>query len=235
MNERKTAAAVGRLYILGTAAGVLSVILAGSAFRSPDPMGAIAAARGRVPAGALAILTMGLALAFVPILLYPILKKRSEASAIGYVVFRGALETVTYILIAACWVVLAGLGPQIVRAGAADGSGFRAAGEAVLRAAEAGRLMTVFTFSLGALILYGLFFRTRLIPRWLAAWGLAAIVLHLPAGFLDLFWGNGLSSGAPFWMHIPIFLQEMVMAAWMIAKGFAMPEESSTAAAGASA
>ncbi len=223
MTERRTAAAVGGLYILGTAAGVASMILAGSAFGAQDPMAAIAALGPRVQAGALAILIMGLALAFVSILLYPILKKRSEASAIGYVVFRGALETVTYILIAACWIVLAGLAPMIVRAGAADGAGLRAAGEAVLRAAEASRMMTMLVFSLGALILYGLFYQERLIPRWISAWGLAAILLHLAVGLLDLLAGDGLSSTAPAWIHFPIFLQEMVMAVWMILKGFSAP------------
>jgi hypothetical protein len=228
MNERRTAAAVGGLYILGTVAGVASVILAGSAFGSPDPMTAIAALGLRVQAGALAILTMGLALAFVPVLLYPILKKESEASAIGYVVFRGALETVTYILIAACWIVLAGLAPRIAAAGDAGGDGLRSAGETALRAAEAIRMMTVFTFSLGALILYSAFYRSRLVPRWISLWGIAAILLHLATVFLDFFGGNGLSSGAPSWMHVPIFLQEMVMAVWLIAKGFVAPAGAET-------
>ena len=223
MNERRTAVAVGGLYILGTVSGVASVILAGFGFGGPDPFARIADLGLRVQAGALAILTMGLALAFVPILLYPILKRESETWAIGYVVFRGALETVTYILITACWIVLAGLAPQIVRAGEAGGAGLRAAGEAVLRAAEAVRMMTVFTFSLGALILYGSFLRSRIVPRWISVWGLVAILLHLATVFLDLFGGNGLSSKAPPWIHFPIFLQEMVMAVWMIVKGFRAP------------
>ncbi|HOX11491.1 MAG TPA: DUF4386 domain-containing protein [Spirochaetia bacterium] len=220
MNERRTAVAVGGLYILGTVSGVASVILAGFGFGAPDPFTGIAALGPRMQAGAQAILTMGLALAFVPILMYPILKRESEVSAVGYVVFRGALETVTYILITACWIVLAGLAPQIVRAGEADGAGLRAAGEAVLRISEAVRMMTVFTFSLGALILYGSFYRSRLVPRWISVWGLAAILVDLGAGFFDLFRGNGRATAVPAWIHFPIFLQEMVMAVWMIVKGF---------------
>lgn len=223
MNERKTAAAVGGLYILGTVSGVASVILAGFSFGGPEPFARIADLGLRVQAGALAILIMGLALAFVPILMYPILKKESEVAAVGYLVFRGALETVTYILITACWIVLAGLAPQIIRAGEAGGAGLRAAGEAGLRAAEAVRMMTVFTFSLGALILYGSFFRSRIVPRWISVWGLAAILVDLGTGFFDLFWGSGTATAVPAWIHFPIFLQEMVMAVWMIVKGFRAP------------
>ncbi len=235
MTERKTAAAVGGLYILGTVAGIASVILAGAAFGSPDPMAAIAASGSRVPAGALAILTMGFALALVPVLLFPILKKESEASAIGYVVFRGGLETVTYILIAACWILLAGFAPRIAGAGTADGAGLRAAGEAVLMAAEAVRVMTMFTFSLGALILYAAFYRTRLVPRWISLWGIVAILVELATGFFDLFGGSGTATSVPAWIHFPIFLQEMVMAVWLIVKGFRTPSGVTGSGAGVGA
>lgn len=49
MSERKTAAAVGGLYILGTDSGVASVILAGLGFGDPDPFTGIAALGFRAP------------------------------------------------------------------------------------------------------------------------------------------------------------------------------------------
>ena len=93
----------------------------------------------------------------------------------------------------------------------------------MLRAAEAVRMMTVFTFGLGALILYGAFYRSRIVPRWVSVWGLAAILLHLVTGFFDLCLGNGRATAVPAWIHVPIFLQEMVMAVRMIVKGFGGP------------
>ena len=44
---------------------------------------------------ALFVLIMGLALAMVPVTAFPILRKHNEILALGYVVFRGGLETVT--------------------------------------------------------------------------------------------------------------------------------------------
>jgi hypothetical protein len=46
-------------------------------------------------AGTLLTLLMGLSLAMVPVLLYPIYRKHSEVLAFGAVLFRGILERVT--------------------------------------------------------------------------------------------------------------------------------------------
>src|SRR6476620_6791081 len=104
--NRKTAAIVGVLFIIGTVAGVLSVPLVGGILGTPDDLTMVAANSSRVVLGALLILVMGLALAMVPAMMFPILKRQNEALAIGYVIFRGALEAFTYIALALCWLLL---------------------------------------------------------------------------------------------------------------------------------
>jgi hypothetical protein len=80
--------------------------------------------------------------------------------------------------------------------------------------------MTVFVFGLGALILYYLLYQSRLIPRWISIWGFIAIILHLATGILILFgWASEDSQWVTL-MNLPILLQEMVMAVWLIVKGF---------------
>lgn len=138
----------------------------------------------------------------------------------AYVVFRGALETVTYVALASCWLVLAGVGRELVAGGAAAAPGWQAVGAAVLKVADWSRLMTLLVFSLGALVFYWLLYRSQLLPRWISLWGFLAIALHLPAGFLERFGVISSFSVVLIAMNIPIFLQEMVMAAWMIIKGF---------------
>ena len=76
------------------------------------------------------------------------------------------------------------------------------------------------------------FFRSRLIPGWLSGWGIVAIGLLAAAGVLALFAGRPVTDYVP--MALPIFLQEMVLAAWLIANGFspvrrAAPETSPVA------
>jgi Domain of unknown function (DUF4386) len=75
-------------------------------------------------------------------------------------------------------------------------------------------------FSLGALMLYYVFYQSKLIPRWISGWGVFAILLHLATCFLILFRLQSAFSTANLAMNFPIFLQEMVMAVWLIVKGF---------------
>jgi hypothetical protein len=65
---------------------------------------------GAVVASALLVLVMGLSLAFVPIVLFPVLRRVDEVLAIGYLIVRGALETVCYVLLAIGWLLLVPLG-----------------------------------------------------------------------------------------------------------------------------
>ena len=64
---------MGVLYIIGTAAGALS--LSGQKhINSPDYLTAVSANENQIIVGALMILIMGFALAMMSVVLYPILK-----------------------------------------------------------------------------------------------------------------------------------------------------------------
>ena len=42
-------------------------------------------------------------------------------------------------------------------------------------------------FSIGALMIYALFYQTRLIPRWLSGWGFIGAVLYFVANLVSMF------------------------------------------------
>jgi hypothetical protein len=75
-------------------------------------------------------------------------------------------------------------------------------------------------FCLGALILNALLFRSRLVPRWLSGWALAAVVPYvIDAGLV----GSGaltVSSAVHPVLVAPLALNEMVLAVWLLTKGF---------------
>ena len=71
---KKTAIIVGVLFIVGTVSGVLSVGVLGSLLDGPDYLAQVSASGNRVIIGTLLILIMGLALAMVPVMLFPIFK-----------------------------------------------------------------------------------------------------------------------------------------------------------------
>jgi len=216
--NRKAAIIVGVLFIIGTVAGILSVVFTSSILNAPDYLMKVSANENKIIIGALFILVMGFVLAMVPVIMFPIFKKHNETLAIGYVVFRGALETITSIIIAISWLLLLPLSQEYVKAVSPDTSYFQTFGTLLQRVTQLP--MPVFVFGLGALIFYYLLYQSKLIPRWLSVWGIIAIILHLITGVLILFGAQSDFSTSNLIMNFPIFLQEMVMAVWLIVKGF---------------
>ena len=72
--NRKTAIIVGVLYIIGTVAGVLSVVVTTPILGGSDYLAKVAANANQLTTGALLVLLMGLALAMVSFVIFPVLK-----------------------------------------------------------------------------------------------------------------------------------------------------------------
>jgi len=219
-SNKKTARIVGVLYIIGTIAGMLSVVLTRPVLGGSDFLVNVSTHEIQIIAGALFVLIMGFALAMVPVMMFPLLKKYNEALALGYVVFRGALETVMYIVLAISWLLLIPVSQEYVKAGTPDASYFQTLGAVLLKGHDLIGPVQTIVFCLGALIFYYLLYQTKLIPRWLSGWGLIAIIPYLAAGLLVLFGFFGPLSTSEIVLVFPLALQEMVMAVWLIVKGF---------------
>ena len=176
-------------------------VLAGPAY-----LAQVAAQPNQLAIGALLVLLAGFALAMVPVVFWPVGKRYNETLAMGYVVFRGALETVIYIVAALGWLLLIALSTQ---PDAAPLAGFVRTVEAVTW-----DQLVAIPFALGALMFYVLLYQSRLVPRWLSVWGLVGAALYIVPPLGSMF---GLSLGV---LMAPLAVQEMVMAVWLIAKGF---------------
>lgn len=218
--HRKTAIVVGTLFIIGTVAGILSLVVTTPVLDGSDYLARVSTDGNRLIVGALLVLTMSLVLALIPVVLFPIARKHNEFLALGYVVFRGALEPIATIGVVIPWLALVVVGQESVKAGAPDATYFQILGAALRGTQDALNSIVIVIFSLGALMLYTLLYRSRLIPRWLSLWGFVAIILHLAYGFALLFGLVTPMSTIALVLNLPIFLQEMVMAVWLIVKGF---------------
>jgi len=212
-SSRKTAVTVGVLYIIGTVAGVLSGVVRGDLLDAPDYLNIVASDADRVMLTALLVLVMGLALAMVPVVFYPVGKRYNQVLATGYIVFRGALETLTYIALVIGWLLLVVVARQYAVSGAANASQFSNLGTVLVEARDPIIAVQDIVFSLGALMFYCLLYQARLIPRWISGWGIVGAILMLATG---LMWLNT----QLVILLIPLGLQEMVMAVWLIVKGF---------------
>ena len=212
--DKNIARIVGILFIIGTVAGVLSFVFSGPVLEDPDYLVEVSAKENQVIIGALLILVMGFALAMVPVMLFPIFKKHNETLAIGSIVFRGVLEAVTYIAIAIISLLILTLSQEYVKAEAPDASYFQTTGALLLAAEDWITHILAIVFSIGALIIYYLFYQSTLIPRWLSIWGIIGGLLYLSVPLLGIF-GSALDI-----LMAPLAIQEMVLAVWLIVKGF---------------
>ena len=220
---RKTSIIVGLLFIIGTVAGISSGVVTEPILGDADYLAAVAANESSMVLGALLILVMGYPLAMIPVMMFPIFRKYNEPLALGAIVFRGVLEAVTYMVLTTCLLLLIPVSQGFVNAGAADTVIFQEMGILITQASYWTEHILALVFTIGALMLYWLFFKTRLIPRWLALWGFFGAILYFAAPVLNMFdpqhpalslgvqWGN---------LMAPLAIQEMVFALWMIIKGF---------------
>jgi hypothetical protein len=213
-SNKKTARIVGILFIIGTVAGALSAVVTGPIISDPNYLVKVSENQNQIVLGSLLVLTMGFSLAMMSVVLYPILKKYNEALALGSVVFRGAIETVIYIAMAISWLILLTVSQEYVKAGAPDASQFQTLGTLLLKVINQLDYILRIVFSLGALMIYCVFYLSKLIPRWLSVWGLVGALLYLSSGLFALFNANFDIFMAP------LALQEMVLAVWLIVKGF---------------
>jgi hypothetical protein len=147
------------------------------------------------------------------------MKKYSAGLAIGVVGFRVA-EGILEILGGVVTIGLLALSQEFVKAGAPDAAYFQTIG-AIIKAGDAwlSNGAMLLCWCIGALMYYTVFYQYRFVPRWLSGWGLVGIALTTISGvlvMLHIIPGFGIIQVVA---SLPIALQEMVFAVWLIAKG----------------
>ncbi len=214
VTAKKTPIFVGMLFIVGTLSGVLSVVVTKSLLENADYLVVIAANGTRIIIGSIFIVIMGISLAMIPVLLFPLLKKQNEVLAIGALVFRGVLEAVMYVIIAVKMLFLYSISQRYIQALPPESLYLKSLAD-LLQAADI-YLMSLLgiVFSIGALMIYYLLYQSKLIPRWLSAWGFLGGIPYFVASLSGMF---GLEIEV---FLFPLAAQEMIMALWLIVKGF---------------
>ncbi len=216
-SNRKTALTVGVLFIIATVAGVLSLVFTGS-LNAPDYLTKVSANENQILIGALLMLIMGFAVAGIGIWMFPIFKKHDEALALGYAGLR-IIEGVLFIVSVVSLLSLLTLSQEFVKAGAPDASYFQTLGTLLQGENYWAYHMGTISFGLAALIFYYLLYQSKLIPRWLSVWGLIGVPFWLAVSLLIMF-GLDPSSTISTLLYLPIAVNEMVLAVWLIVKGF---------------
>jgi Domain of unknown function (DUF4386) len=216
-STRRAALSAGVLFIVATAASLAGTALSGPIVNDPDRLRRVGTNASLLAGGALLQLVAAGASVGIAISLYPVLKQWGAGLAFGSVVFR-TLEATMYAIGTVSLLSLLPLGRQFTSTGATERASLETLGEALLGVKEAAAVVGVLAFIVGALLYSWLLYRSNLIPRWLSGWGIAALFLMMAACLLAVFNQRPVTSYVI--LAIPIGLQEMVLALWLIVKGF---------------
>jgi Domain of unknown function (DUF4386) len=214
-SARKTAIITGVLYITATVAYSIAMILLDPILSASDYLTKALANEPQVIIGTLLVLIDAIAVAGIAIVMFPILKKYNETSALGYAGARIA-EGILFMMTIVPTLTLLAISREFVRAGALDAAYYQTLGQMLLSAGNWIFLLGYgLVFAISALILNFVLYRTKFVPRWLSGWGFISAVFVL-GNFLLQFFGINFFE----FLDFSIAIQEMVFALWLIIKGF---------------
>lgn len=213
-----TAVIVGVLFITATVTAILSGVFLGSTLDAPDYLVDVPANETQVVVATLLEFICAAAVIGIGVAMFPVLRRHVESLALGYIGIR-LVEAIMLIVGAISLLSLLTLS-QEYQAGALEASYYEPSGTSLLALRDWSHVIGTLVFlGLGGWPLYYLLYRSRLVPRWLSGWGLIAATLILVTGVIALF-GLSPNSTAVTILAIPIGVQEMVLAVWLIVKGF---------------
>lgn len=218
--NRRTAVVVGVLFIVCSVASLLSAAPLGSILDTPVDLARLAANDNRVVLAALIEFVWAASGAGIAIALYPMLRHYGRAMAFGAAAAR-VVEGVLILAGTLSLLALLTLAQESASSGWTDNASTAASVQVLLAVREwRSGFMILLPFLLGAGMYYYLMYRSTVVPRWLSGWGLLAVALSfvatLSAGFTQEFGFSTLNTA----LNVPIGLQEVVLAVWLIAKGF---------------
>jgi uncharacterized membrane protein len=227
-NFRTTARIVGVLYLAGMVVGIAGNFFIQSILGAPDQLSTIAASSALLAMGAVLWLSTVAGDAAHGILMFPVLKPHSERAAVGYLGAR--IIDATFIAVMALLILIQiPVGIEYLNAGSSDTSYLQALSAVLTQANLYAYEFAMITVGVAGLILSFMFYRTQLVPRFLAIWGLIGYAILLLGSVLQVL-GLNLNS-----IHaIPGGLWELFIGVWLIAKGFStssqIPSEPSISA-----
>jgi len=208
--KRNSSIVTGILFFICTGAGFASVAFIGNISDASTLIQACKPGGGLV-IGALLILLMAFTGTGIAISIYPVIKDKCPGLAAGSLVFRtieGATISISSILFVSSFSLY----------------------QTNLLSEDVGNIILTFrsfftsysgaiAFGVGSILYNVAFFKSKLLPQWLSAWGFIGAAMHIIAIVFVAF-GHEPFALDLLILNFPIIVQELVMAIWLIVKGY---------------
>jgi hypothetical protein len=217
---RRTAFGAGALYLITFIASIpAALVLLPPVLENPDFILGAGSATGVVWGLYLDVIN-ALAAIGTAVVLFPVVKRQSEAAALGFVTTRLLEAAVIFVGVISLLSVVT-LRSDLAGATGADASSLVTTGQALVAIRD-------WTFLLGpglmaglnALLLGYLMFRSGLVPRAIAILGLIAGPLMLASATGVLFGFFSQLSPVATIVALPVFFWELSLGVWLVVKGF---------------
>jgi len=220
IGNRKAAIIVGVLFILAAVTSIIGLLLYDPILKGPDYLIQGSEHANQVILGALMELMLVVSAVGTATTMFPFLRKYNETVALWHVCFR-FLEAVVITVGIISVLSLLTLSREFVAAGAPDAASFQASGT-LLKAVHDWTFLLGPNFLLGInTIMYSyIFYKSRLVPRFIPILGMTGSALVFIAALLEMF---GVIEQVSVWgavLALPVAANEMILAVWLIAKGF---------------
>jgi len=220
-STRTASRIVGVLFIVAAVTAMLGgLILYKPILDGPDYLIQGSAHVNEVVLGAIMELILVVSAIGTATTMFPILRKFNETIALWHVCFR-FLEAIVITVGVISVLSLLALSQDYVAGGAPEIASYQVSGT-VLKAVHD------YTFLLGPNFFLGMntmmysyiFYKSRLVPKFIPILGLTGSVLILLAALLEMFGVIDQISAWGMILALPIFANEMILAVWLIIKGF---------------
>jgi len=216
ISSRKSAVITGVLLIAGLVTGIFSVV---PVIDGADYLVKASTNENQVLTGAFSQLLMVVTYVAVPIVLYPILSKPNKSLALGSVAF-GIIAGVFIIVGVIILLLLLSLSREFAEVGAQNDSYFQILGGLLREGRDlVNHVATTLAFVLAMFLFNCIFYQTQIVPRWLSVSGILGSALSIFASLLFMIRFIGLDV-TYMMLNIPIAFQQLVLAIWLIMKGF---------------
>jgi hypothetical protein len=219
-SSRKAAKLVGVLFILAAVTAVIGLNLYNPILNGPNYLIEGSQHANQVILGAFMELILVVSAIGTATTMFPLLRQYNETIALWHVCFR-FLEAIIITVGIISMLSLLTLSREFVAAGAPDPSSFHSSG-IILKAVHD------WTFMLGPLFMLGIntvmysyiFYKTRLVPRFISILGMTGATCVFVCSLFVMF---GVFPQISFWgaiLAVPVAANEMILAVWLITKGF---------------
>ena len=211
---RTTAKIVGMVYLAGFVVGIAGNTLIQSILGAPNHLATVSANSATLTIGAILWLMAVAGDVAHGVLMFPVLKQHNESIAVGYLAAR-VVDAIFIAVMVLFVLIQLPLGSEFLKAAAPAAIYLQALSTVFVQASQYAYDIGMSALGMAGLFLCYTFYRTALVPRVLAVWGLVGYAIIF-CGMMSEVMGSGLGLVS----SIPGGLWEVFIGVWLIVKGF---------------